>query len=48
MYCKDASREDILLTNRLREAGLLLDIPLVDHIVIGDRCYCSFRERQML
>lgn len=44
----EPSREDILLTNRLKEAGLMLDIPLVDHIIIGDCCYCSFRERQML
>lgn len=38
------SREDFLLTERLREAGALMSIPLSDHIVIGDNCYVSFRE----
>ena len=42
------SREDILLTKRLIQAGEVLSIPLVDHIVIGDNRYYSFREKENL
>ncbi len=42
------SEEDILLTERVKKAGDLLNIILLDHIVIGDRCYVSFRENGIL
>lgn len=42
------SEEDIAVTRKVAEAGKLLDIHLVDHIVIGDRCYVSFRESKLL
>ena len=42
------SEEDIFLTSRIAEAGQLLDIHLIDHIVIGDRCYISFRESGLM
>jgi DNA repair protein RadC len=42
------SEEDIAVTKKVAEAGKLLDIHLVDHIVIGDRCYVSFRESKLL
>ncbi len=42
------SREDILLTKRLLECGRLLNVPLTDHIIIGDRKYLSFREEGLL
>ena len=38
------SREDMLLTKRIREVGQMIGIELVDHIVIGDNRYTSFRE----
>lgn len=38
------SAEDVELTRRLREAGHLLGIPIVDHIVIADRGYTSLAE----
>lgn len=44
----EPSREDILLTRRLSAACALVDIPLLDHIVIGDRRYVSFREEGIL
>ncbi|MBS6195286.1 MAG: DNA repair protein RadC [Clostridiales bacterium] len=44
----EPSREDILLTRRVMEACSLVDIPLLDHIVIGDRKYVSFREDGIL
>jgi DNA repair protein RadC len=38
------SPDDVALTTRLAAAGELLGIFLLDHIVIGDGRYCSFRE----
>ena len=38
------SQEDLLLTRRMTEAGDLLGIPVIDHIVIGDNRYYSFKE----
>ena len=42
------SPEDRLLTMRLCETGKLLGIPLMDHIILGDRCYFSFREEGII
>ena len=42
------SREDILITKRIREAGLILGIELLDHIIIGDNCYVSFAQEDLL
>ena len=42
------SGEDCRLTARLREAGELLGIPLLDHIIIGDGSYVSFSEKGLL
>lgn len=39
---------DIEATERVSEAGELLGIPLLDHIIIGDRRYVSFREEGMM
>jgi DNA repair protein RadC len=38
------SFEDLELTRRLREVGMLLGIPIVDHVVIGDKTYRSIAE----
>ena len=42
------SPDDIIITNRLKEAGLLIGIPVIDHIIIGDGQYVSFAERGLL
>lgn len=42
------SKEDILITKRIREAGCLLGIELLDHIIIGDNCYVSFAQENLL
>lgn len=42
------SAEDIAVTARLREAGALVGIPLLDHIILGDERYYSFLERGAL
>ena len=41
------SREDIECTEKVKKAGELLDVPLLDHIIIGaDGDYYSFRENE--
>lgn len=42
------SREDLLLTQRVKEAGTLIGIELLDHIIIGDRSYTSLREEKFM
>ncbi|HZG58026.1 RadC family protein [Paenibacillus sp.] len=39
------SAEDIQLTHRLVEAGHIIGIEVLDHVVIGDRRYASLKER---
>lgn len=46
--CPEPSREDLVITKQIKEAGELLGIPLSDHIIIGDKCYTSLREQQMM
>ena len=38
------SKEDILITKRIYEAGKIVGIELLDHIIIGNNCYTSLRE----
>lgn len=38
------SKEDIDITNRLKEVGKIIGIPVLDHIIIGDSGYYSFME----
>lgn len=38
------SAEDLALTERLREVGRVLGIPIIDHVVIGDRAFRSIAE----
>ncbi len=42
------SREDKNITYRLVEVGKLLDIPVLDHIIIGERKYYSFKEEGLI
>lgn len=43
------SPEDINTTKRLFEAGILLGIPVIDHIIVGEApCYFSFKEENQL
>ncbi|MFM1652352.1 DNA repair protein RadC [Brevibacillus sp. B_LB10_24] len=39
------SREDIAVTRTLREAGDLIGIALLDHVIIGDGRYVSLKEQ---
>lgn len=40
----DPSIEDLQITKRIAEAGSLLDIPLLDHIICGSNNYYSIRD----
>ena len=42
------SSQDILLTKRVKDAGSLIGIELLDHIIIGNNCYKSFAEEKLL
>ena len=40
------SREDLEITGQAFKAGELIGIPLLDHIIVGDRCYTSLRSAE--
>lgn len=42
------SNEDVAVTLRVKECGSILGIPLIDHIIIGDKQYASLRELGLL
>ena len=42
------SKEDIALTLRLAEAGKLLELPVLDHVIIGDGRFVSLKEKGLL
>ncbi len=42
------SREDISMTEKLKEAAALMDIKLLDHLVIGDNNYCSMADEGLI
>ncbi len=42
------SEADIIVTRRIRDMGELLGIPLLDHIILGDKEYYSFSENGFL
>ncbi len=43
----EPSRDDIALTQRLRDAAELLGFRLLDHIIFGDNRYVSLKERNL-
>ena len=42
------SNEDISLTKKIKEAGTLLEIPILDHLIISDSGYFSFADEGMM
>ena len=42
------SQADINLTNKLKEAGNILEIPVLDHLIIGHGKYYSFKDEGRL
>lgn len=44
----DYSKNDKEITERLVKAGEILSIPVVDHVIVGDGSYFSFKENKMI
>jgi len=44
----EPSDDDITLTKRTENAGRIIGIELLDHIIIGDGSYISLRERGLV
>jgi len=42
------SRDDLALTARLRQAGTILGIPVLDHLILADTRYYSVREAEIV
>ncbi len=42
------SEEDIAFTKRLCASGKMIGIPVNDHLIIGERCFFSFRSHDLL
>lgn len=42
------SNSDKILTNKLREFGQLIDLPVLDHLILSDNGYFSFADEGML
>lgn len=42
------SGQDLRVTEEIQEIGDMIDIPLIDHIIIGDNKYMSFKEAGLL
>ena len=42
------SRQDIEITKHLAQLCGMMQLPLTDHIIVGDNCYVSFRESGLL
>ena len=45
--CTKPSNEDINITKRLVECGRIIGIEVIDHIIIGDGSYFSFKENKI-
>ena len=41
----ETSPEDLEVTHQLAAAARVLDIELVDHLIIGNHCYVSLRDK---
>jgi DNA repair protein RadC len=44
----EPSEDDLTITKRLTEAGKILGIEVIDHIIIGKINFCSFKEKGLL
>lgn len=42
------SQADIELTKKMQQAGVLLDLPLLDHLIVSERGYYSFADEGLL
>jgi len=42
------SQADLQLTNKLKEAGKFLDLPVLDHVILTQECHYSFADEGLL
>jgi DNA repair protein RadC len=42
------SEEDVVVTRRLQQAGSVVGVDLVDHVILADARYCSMKELRLL
>ena len=41
---RSLARDDLALTGRLVRAGELMAVDVIDHVILADARYCSFKE----
>lgn len=41
------SRDDLIITKRMKDAGNIIGISLIDHIIIGDNNYISLKQQNL-
>ena len=44
----EPSEQDLVVTRRLAEAGRILGIEILDHVIVTTDGFCSFKERNLL
>ena len=42
------SRNDIQITQKMKEAGELMDMPLIDHIILGNGTFISLKKEELI
>lgn len=42
------SKEDLNITERIKESGKILGINLIDHVIIGSGSYTSIKEKGII
>ena len=42
------SNADLSLTKKLKESGLLLELPIFDHLIITDHSYLSMADEELM
>ena len=42
------SKEDIMVTKRMLKAGNIMDIPVLDHVIIGKNRFFSLKEEGLM
>jgi len=45
---RNPSDQDVRLTRKMKESGVILDIPVLDHIIFAEDTYYSFADEAML
>ncbi len=42
------SRLDLELTERLHQIGQVMGVPVLDHVIVAQEGYCSFKEQGLM